>query len=467
MKILILGAGQVGGTLAENLANEANDITVVDNDSVRLRELQDRLDIRTMHGRASYPTILKDAGAEDADMVIAVTNSDETNMVACQVTKLLYKTPTTICRVRAGAYLGKQELFYNKDTEKELDRLRGFPIDVLISPEHLVTQHITRLIEYPGTLQVLEFSKGLARLVAIRATQGGPLVGRELSYLRTHMPKIDTRVAAIFRKDRAIMPQGDTVIEDGDEVFFIAAADHIRSVMSELQPLSKPYKRIFICGGGNIGYRLANTLESRYQVKILERDHERCVMLSERLQKTVVLEGNAANKDILLEENIESTDVFCAVTNDDEANIMASLLAKRLGARKVLTLINSPDYVDLIQGGDIDVAISPQQTTIGSLLTHVRRGDVVNVHSLRRGAAEAIEAIAHGDHRSSKVVGKRLDEIHLPPGTTIGAIVRHNEVLIAHDHLRVQPDDHVILFLVDKSRIRDVEKLFQVGLTFF
>ncbi len=467
MKILILGAGQVGGTLAENLANEANDITVVDNDSVRLRELQDRLDIRTMHGRASYPTILKDAGAEDADMVIAVTNSDETNMVACQVTKLLYKTPTTICRVRAGAYLGKKDLFYNKETEKELDRLRGFPIDVLISPEHLVTQHITRLIEYPGTLQVLEFSKGLVSLVAIRATKGGPLVGRELSYLRTHMPKIDTRVAAIFRKNRAIMPQGDTVIEDGDEVFFIAAADHIRSVMSELQPLSKPYKRIFICGGGNIGYRLANSLENRYQVKILERDHDRCVMLSERLQKTVVLEGNAANKDILLEENIENTDVFCAVTNDDEANIMASLLAKRLGSRKVLTLINNPDYVDLIQGGDIDVAISPQQTTIGSLLTHVRRGDVVNVHSLRRGAAEAIEAIAHGDHKSSKVVGKRLDEIHLPPGTTIGAIVRHNEVLIAHDHLRVQPGDHVILFLVDKSRIRDVEKLFQVGLTFF
>ena len=467
MKILILGAGQVGGTLAENLANEANDITVIDSDSARLRELQDRLDIRTMHGRASYPTVLRQAGAEDADMVIAVTNSDETNMVACQVSKLLYKTPTTICRVRANAYLAKSELFYRRDMDKDLDSLRGFPIDVLISPEHLVTKHITRLIEYPGTLQVLEFSKGLVRLVAIRATKGGPLVGHELSYLRTHMPKIDTRVAAIFRKDRAIMPQGDTVIEDGDEVFFIAASDHIRSVMSELQPLSKPYKRIFICGGGNIGYRLANTLENRYQVKILERDHDRCVMLSERLRKTVVLEGNAADKDILLEENIENTDVFCAVTNDDEANIMASLLAKRLGARKVLTLINNPDYVDLIQGGDIDVAISPQQTTIGSLLTHVRRGDVVNVHSLRRGAAEAIEAIAHGDHRSSKVVGKRLDEINLPPGTTIGAIVRHNEVLIAHDHIRVQPDDHVILFLVDKTRIRDVEKLFQVGLTFF
>lgn len=458
MKILILGAGQVGGTLAENLASEANDITVVDTDAVRLRELQDRLDIRTVQGKASYPTVLDQADADDADMLIAVTNSDETNMVACQIAAILYSTPTKISRVRASAYISNHKLFGKEG---------GFPIDVMISPEHLVTRHITRLVEYPGALQVLEFSKGLVKLVAIRATEGGPLVGRELSYLRTHMPRIETRVAAIFRKDRAIMPYGDTVLEDGDEVFFIAGANHIRSVMSELQPLVKNYKRVFICGGGNIGQRLAHTLENRYQVKLLERNHERCVLLSENLRKTVVLEGNAADKDILLEENIENTDVFCAVTNDDEANIMASLLAKRLGARKVFTLINNPDYVDLIQGGEIDVAISPQQTTIGSLLTHVRRGDVVNVHSLRRGAAEAIEAIAHGDQKSSKVVGRRLDEINLPQGTTIGAIVRHNEVLIAHNRLRIQPDDHVILFLVDKSRVREVEKLFSVGLTFF
>lgn len=458
MKILILGAGQVGGTLAENLASEANDITVVDTDAVRLRELQDRLDIRTVQGKASYPTVLDQADADDADMLIAVTNSDETNMVACQIAAILYSTPTKISRVRASAYISNHKLFGKEG---------GFPIDVMISPEHLVTRHITRLVEYPGALQVLEFSKGLVKLVAIRATEGGPLVGRELSYLRTHMPRIETRVAAIFRKDRAIMPHGDTVLEDGDEVFFIAGANHIRSVMSELQPLVKNYKRVFICGGGNIGQRLAHTLENRYQVKLLERNHERCVQLSENLRKTVVLEGNAADKDILLEENIENTDVFCAVTNDDEANIMASLLAKRLGARKVFTLINNPDYVDLIQGGEIDVAISPQQTTIGSLLTHVRRGDVVNVHSLRRGAAEAIEAIAHGDQKSSKVVGRRLDEINLPQGTTIGAIVRHNEVLIAHNRLRIQPDDHVILFLVDKSRVREVEKLFSVGLTFF
>ena len=241
MKIIILGAGQVGGTLAEHLANEANDITVLDTDATRLRELQDRLDIRTVQGSGSYPSVLRQAGAEDADMLIATTNSDEVNMVACQVAWTLFRTPTKISRVRASAYLVKKELF----------RENGFPVDVLISPEEVVTRHITRLIEYPGALQVLEFSKGVARLVALQATRGGPLVGHELSYLRNHMPKIETRVAAIFRKDRPIIPEGTTVIEEGDEVFFIAGSDHIRSVMSELQPLEKPYKRIIICGGGN------------------------------------------------------------------------------------------------------------------------------------------------------------------------------------------------------------------------
>ncbi len=457
MKIIILGAGQVGGTLAENLANEANDITVVDCDVNRLQALQDRLDIRTVSGLASYPNVLRQAGAEDADMLIAVTNSDEVNIVACQVAHTLFKTPTKISRVRANPYLNKPELFCTE----------AFPIDVLISPEQVVTDHITRLIEYPGALQVLDFSKGLARLVAVRAIQGGPLVGHEVSYLREHMPNIDTRVAAIFRNGKAIMPEGSTVIEHDDEVFFIAATHHIRAVMNELQPANKSYRKIIIAGGGNIGFRLAQKLENRHKVKMIERNMERATYLAETLNKTTVLQGNSANKEILLEENIEDTDVFCALTNDDEANIMSSMLAKRLGARKVMTLINNPDYVDLIQGGEIDIAISPQQTTIGSLLTHVRRGDVVNVHSLRRGAAEAIEAIAHGDHRSSKVVGRRLDEIPLPEKTTIGAIVRLNEVLVAHDHIRIQPDDHVILFLVDKRKIREVEKLFQVGLTFF
>ena len=304
-------------------------------------------------------------------------------------------------------------------------------------------------------------------MVAVKAFYGGPLVGQEIRLLRQHMPSVDARVAAIFRKDRPIIPEGSTVIEADDEVFFVAAQKNIKACMGELRRLDKPYKRLIIAGGGNIGMRLAESLEDRYQIKIIEKNPKRCVYLSENLNSAIVLNGEASQKELLLEESIEETDVFLALTNSDEANIMSSLLAKRLGARKVMTLINNPAYVDLVQGGEIDVAISPQQATIGSLLTHVRRGDVVNVHSLRRGAAEAIEAIAHGDHSSSRVVGKAIEDIDLPEGTTIGAIVRDNEVLIAHDNTVVQSDDHVILFLVDRKRIPEVERLFQVGFSFF
>ena len=457
MKIIILGAGQVGGTLAQNLSSEANDITIIDTDAERLRILQDRMDIRTIVGRGSYPNVLRQAGIEDADMLVAVTNSDEVNMIACQIAFTLFRTPTKIARIRAMAYITRSDLF-NHD---------ALPIDVIISPEQVVTNHIKRLIEHPGALQVVDFAQGKAQLVAVKAFHGGPLVGQEIRYLRQHMPSIDTRVAAIFRRDHPIMPEGSTIIEVDDEVFFIAAKNNIRAVMSELQRLESNYSRIIIAGGGNIGERLAEALESRYRVKIIDHNANRCRYLSQTLSRTIVLQGSASDQDLLLEENIEETDVFLAVTNDDEANIMSSMLAKRLGARKVMTIINNPAYVDLVQGGDIDIAISPQQVTIGSLLTHVRRGDMVNVHALRRGAAEAIEAIAHGDENSSKVVGKAIGEIDLPEGTTIGAIVRGEKVLIAHDNIVIQTDDHVILFLVNKRRIRDVERLFQVGITFF
>ncbi len=456
MKIIILGAGQVGSSVAHNLASEANDITVVDTNTKVLRELQDRLDLRTVAGEASYPDVLRRAGAEDADMIVAVTNSDETNMVACQVAYTLFHTPTKIARVRAPEYLNIPKLF----TQDAL------PIDVIISPEQVVCDYIQRLIENPGALQVLDFASGRARLVALRAYYGGPLVGHELRTLREHMPGVEARVAAIFRRGRAIIPEGHTVIEADDEVFFIAAKEHIRRVMSELRRLDKPNKRMIIAGGGNIGKRLAQALESNYQIKVIERDPVRARAISEELGKSIVLFGDAADQELLLEENIENTDVFCALTNDDEANILASMLAKRLGARKVMSLINRASYVDLVESNIIDIAISPQQATIGGLLTHVRRGDVVVVHSLRRGAAEAIEAIAHGDRRTSKVVGRPIEEIKLPQGTTIGAVVRGDSVIIAHHDTVIEAEDHVIMFLVDKNRIGDVERLFQVGVTF-
>ncbi len=457
MKILILGAGQVGTSVAANLVSEANDITVVDTDGARLRELADRFDLRTVQGHGAHPDVLRRAGAEDADMIIAVTNSDETNMVACQVAYTLFHTPTKIARVRAPSFLEQEKLFGPE----------ALPIDVRISPEQLVTDYILRLIQNPGTLQVTDFAGGRMRLVAVRAYYGGPLVGHELRTLYDHMPHVDTRVAAIYRQDRAIQPEGDTVIEADDEVFFVAAPKHIRSVMSELRRLEKPYKRVIFAGGGNIGTRLARATERDYRVKVIEQDLDRCKHIAEALERTIVLHGDAADEELLLEENIEDTDVFCAVTNDDEANILSAMLAKRLGARKVMALINRTAYVDLVQSGPIDIAISPQQATIGSLLKHVRRGDVVVVHSLRRGAAEAIEAIAHGDQSSSKVVGRPIEAINLPKGASIGAIVRGDEVIIAHHDTVIEAEDHVILFLQDKLKVPEVEKLFQVGITFF
>jgi trk system potassium uptake protein TrkA len=457
MKIIILGAGRVGSSLAANLVNEQNDITVVDPDSDLLRDLQDRLDLRTVVGNGAYPAVLAQAGADDADMLIAVTQKDEINMVACQVAATLFHTPTRIARVRAPEYQGYPELFAKT----------GIPINFIISPEQLVTEYILRLIDTPGALQVLDFADGRVSLVAVNAYQGSPLVGHELSALHEHIPTVDARVVAIYRGNKAIEPDGNTLIQAGDEVFFVAASGNIRSVMGELRKLEKPYRRILIAGGGNIGVRLASALQRRYRTKIIERGFSQSRAVAERLDRTIVLQGDAADGDLLQQENIENTDVFCAVTNDDEANILSSMLAKRLGARKVMALINRPAYVDLVQSGMIDIAISPQQATIGTLLTHVRRGDVVQVHSLRRGAAEAIEAVAHGDAASSRVIGRTIEEIPLPAKTNIAVVVRGEEVLVAHHDLRIEPDDHVIMFLMDKRKIEQVERLFQPSAIFF
>lgn len=452
MKIIIIGAGQVGGTLAENLVGENNDITVVDRDGSSLRNLQDKFDLRVVEGHGANPDVLREAGAQDADMLVAVTNNDETNMIACQVAYTLYGTPTKIARIRNESYLlNKEQLFHNG----------AISVDHLIAPEQLVTDYIKRLIDYPGALEVVDFANNKVGLVALKAYYGGPLVGNALAALREHMPNVEARVAAIFRQGRPIRPLGTTIIEADDEVFFVSASNNIRAVMSELQKLERPYRRIIIAGGGNIGAALASRLERDYSVKLIERNITRAEQLSEMLSNTIVFCGDASDQELLNEEHIDQTDVFIAVTNDDEANIMSAMLAKRMGATKVMVLIQRGAYVDLVQGGTIDIAISPQQATISALLTHVRRADIANVYSLRRGAAEAIEAVAHGDKLTSRVVGRNIGSLKLPQGTTIGAIVRNDEVLIAHDSTVIQQDDHVVMFLVDKKFIPDVEKLFQ------
>ncbi len=483
MKIIILGAGQVGSSVAESLVSEANDITVVDIDSKRLALLQDRFDLRTVAGNASHPSVLTNAGAHDADMVLAVTENDETNLVACKLAATLFNTPTKIARIRSTEYLAHPEIFSNEN----------FCVDFAISPEQILTEYIEKLIEFPEALQVLDFASGKVSLVAVRALKGGALVGQQLQELRKHVPNVDTRVAAIFRKDRPIIPEGDTVIEAEDEVFFIAATENIRTVMRELRSMDKPVKHVMIAGGGKIGRRLAQTLENDYQVRIIEHNYQACEHLAEEVNNTLVLHGDATDETLLESENIADMDMFCALTNDDENNIMSSLLAKRLGAHKVISLINRRAYVDLVQSGGIDIAISPAQVTIGSLLAYVRHGDVEAVHSLRRGAAEALELVAHGDAKSSNVVGRKIEDIKLPKGATIGAIVRglpksagifgkdlisemqeelhrkpddNIQVIIAHHDTIIEQEDHVILFVINRKMIREVEKLFQVSVGF-
>jgi len=475
MRILILGAGQVGASVAEALSSEANDITLVDQNREALAELADRLDVRTLAGNAAYPSVLREAGIGDADMLVAVTQSDQTNLVACKIARSLFNVTTRIARLRSADFLDPALLSND-----------NFAVDYAISPEQDITDYIVKLIEYPEALQVVDFAGGRVALVAVRAYTGGLLVGQPIRTMREHLPRgVDARVAAIFREHQPIEPDGNTVVEPGDEVFVLAAAEHMRPVMRELRRMQKPVRRVMIAGGGNIGARLAGMLERTYEVKIVERDRRRAEVIAAQLADTLVLAGEATDEKVLAEENIDEMDMFLALTNNDEDNIMAASLAKRLGCQRVLALINRRAYADMVQGGPIDIGLSPAQVSIGTLLTHVRRGDVARVHSLRRGAAEALELVAHGDQKSSKVVGRRIEELPKIKGVHIGAIVRASEpfdiigsdgmptgktdqrVIIPHHDTMIESGDHVIVFCTRKAQVKEVERLFQVGFMFF
>jgi trk system potassium uptake protein TrkA len=454
LKVLILGAGQVGRTAAAHLAREPdNQVTVVDSNEAVLRELQSRIDVRTVAGNGSYPAVLEAAGIADTDMLVALTSSDEVNMVACEIAHALYRTPTKIARIRAPEYTTQDRLFADG----------ALAVDVWISPEQLVTEYIERLIRNPGALHVVDFADGRVRLVGMQARKGGLLVGQQLRTLRDHMPNAEARIAAIYRDGRFIEPGGETIVEEGDEIFFVAARDNIQRMMSEITRAEEKVRKVVIAGGGNIGFRLARLLEKDYHVKLVERDPERARRVSERLDGTIVLNGDAQDEELLIEENIDGTDVFAAVTNSEEANVLSAMLAKRLGARKVLALVNRPSYGELMENRSIDIAVSPQTVTIGSLLAHVRKGDVVRVHSLRRGSAEALETVVHGPKERSRVVGRRIEELDMPNGASIVAVVRGDRVIIAHHDTQIENEDHVIMFLSDRRQIDAVQRLFQLS----
>ena len=472
MKILILGAGRVGESVAESLVSEKNDITVIDTDPARLSFLQDRLDLRGVAGNGIQPSVLREAGIEDADMLIACAPMDETNLVACKVAHDLFSVPTTIARIRSPEFVNGSPM---------LDK-PGFAVDQVICPEQSVTAYVRKLIEYPEALQVLEFADGLVSLIAVRAIAGGPLVLHSLAEIPQLVPGVEMRIVAIYRQDKALAHlDGATRIEPGDEVFVLAATADIRTVLGVLRRMDRPVRSVMIAGGGKVGLRLARELQPGYQIKLIEAQPKRCEYLATQLPPEVlVLQGDSTDEDLLGDENVGQMDLFLALTSDDEDNIMACLLAKRLGARRVLALINRRAYADLVQGTAIDIAISPAQAVIGELLAYVRRGDVEAVHSLRHGAAEALEAIVRGDRKTCRMAGRRIDEAGLPAGAQVGAIVRglhrpdgshagdeaRPEVIMAHHDTVVEPNDHVIIFVPGKQMVRQVEKLFQVSATF-
>ena len=452
MKIVILGAGAVGSTLA-SLLSEEHDIVIVDNNSSVLGHLEEEADLKTILGGCSYPNILVNADIANADMVVAVTGSDETNIVSCLIAKVLNSSIKTIARVREASYL--------RGKTKEAMNSGLIPVDIHVSPEQLITDQIQGLIDIPGSLQVLEFGDGLLNLVAVRAVKGGPMIGHEINDLKKHMPRVDTRVAAIFRKGESIIPSGSTTIEADDEVFFISKKGEASNVINEMRTKEDPYNNVIIAGGGKIGSRLAKATEGKHNIKIIESSPERARYLSEKLSSSVVLRGSVCDKALLHDENIEGTDVFAAVTNDDEANVMSCLLAKEMGAHKVVALINNPAYVDLVQGKGIDIAIAPSQITIGTFLAEIEGKDVLKVHSLRRGAAEAIETLAkESPSGKESCIGKELGEISLPEGATIGALIRGNKAKIAHDHVHLRENDHVIVFLTNKKYLKEVKNIF-------
>lgn len=469
VKILILGCGQVGAAIAQELAlTPSNNITIIDTDEQALKSISSRLDVRTMIGNGASPVMLENAGADDTEMLLALTRSDEINLVACHLSSKLFNIPKRIVRVRHSDYLeyglSEEEI---EDGDKLSGSLNAFSVTDFIHPEQLVTEHLIGLLNYVRALQVLSFAHDTVRMVVAQSKAGDKIVGESIGNMQTWLPENSyCQICAIYRNNRLIIPEHNTIIEEGDEICFIVDSLHMSSVMYVLFQFKQNNHRMMLAGGGNVGYRLAKKLEDKFHIKIIEYNEKRAEWLSENLNNTLILKGSATDEALLEREYIDEIDVFVAVTNDDENNIMSSLLAKNLGAKRVITLVNRSRYMDLLIGNHIDIVVSPHQITIGNVLAHIRRGDVVAVHALRHGTAEAIEVVVHGDERTSSLVGRHIDEIKWPKGCRVAVVVRDKTVLLENNPI-LNEGDRLVFFVARRRVLRELEKLIQVKMGFF
>ncbi len=451
MRILILGAGSTGSSVAEALASEANEITILDTDKVKLEALKARLKIKIIVGNASYPKVLEQADVHNTDLVIAVTNRDETNILACTIISKLYSRPKTIARIRAIDYLKNPKLF-GQD---------GIPIDIVISPEQNVMESIRNLIELPGVLHISDFAGGLVRLFSVKVVDNSFLTGKKIKTLKNRLTEGRIRIVAIFRNSTPLVVSGEAMLLPGDEVFFFAPKLEVRRLLKDIGCLEKPLKRILIAGGGHIGKRLALALEKDHYVKIIEQDPKRVKKIANELSKTIVLQGDCGDETLLVEESIDKVDLYCAITDNDGVNIISASLAKAHGARKAICILNHLYYNKLLPGTGIDLAVLPNVETLGSILKHVRQCDVAQVSLLRNGTAEAIEAVAHQGNGALSVVGRTVDTVKLPDGVVLGALIRNNEAIAIHHDTVFEDGDHVVMFTLEKKLVINIEEHFR------
>ena len=447
MKIIIVGAGQVGSSLSINLVKEGNDVTLIDKSADLLENIAEKVDLQTIHGNGAHPRILEAAGANKADMIVAVSKSDETNMIACQVAYTVFGVEKKIARIRDLEYLNYENLFADEST----------PIDFTISPDLIASSYIKKLIKYQGTRQVFNFSNDNDCFINIVFKEKNN-EENSIMYFQESCEKFNAKICAFIRKDKLYSIEDGDIIENNDELLLICKEENIEDIM-KLFGRNKNNKRIMIAGGGNIGRHLSENISEDYQVKVIESNEERAEFLSEIIDDVTIINADSSNEDILLEENIEHMDVFCALTNDDEANILSAMLAKKLGSKTVLSIINKISYSDLVENQEIDITVSPEDLTMGALLTHIRKGSIVKAHSLMRGNLELLE-LELRDKEDSKIIGKNIEQINISENVIICCIIREENFIFDISNLLLEKNDRLVC-LVNKKDVKQIEELFE------
>ena len=449
MKILILGAGRVGSSLASTLSKQQYEVSVIDLSKDKLQRLQEDFDLAIEVGHGSYPSTLKKAGADEETILLAVTNSDECNITSCQIAKSKFNVKKTICRLSNASYLDSLDAFGDNN------------IDIAISPENEVTEHLVDLIKHPGAEQIESFANGSIKVVSVKAKKDGMLVNRELKSIKSDMPDTNTFVPAIYRKGKPLIPDGKTIIKENDEIYFLAAESDIDSVVQEMRLQDNSSSRMMIVGGGKIGFALAKTLEEDYKIKIIDPSDDRCEVISNQLNRTIVLKGEGSDEELLKSENIENIDIFCALTNDDETNIMSAFLAKKLGAKKTIIIVNNYTYINILPKNFVDIALSPQRLTVSMVLQHLAKGDVPQEVMLKmQSGAEAIEGIIHKNKFTKNFFDRPISEIPIPDNCVIAAVIRQDKIFMHSKKLLLKPDDKVIVFILGKTDKEQIENLF-------